>query len=156
MPADKQKAALKGMSKEDKENYIKYASMSPEEKTNAETYSLKTGQSNVYRALNELRASSDAFRADAPMNRIYTHNDNKVMAYERTDGKDRYVVVTNLSGNDYSNYRIDGMPAGQWTEVFNSNARDFGGTGFGNFGGTGAFNEGMNIPAGSSVVFKLS
>ena len=47
-----------------KDNYIKYASMTPEEKTNAETYSLKTGQSNVYRALNELRASSDAFRAD--------------------------------------------------------------------------------------------
>ncbi len=156
MPADKQKSALKGMSKEDKDNYIKYASMTPEEKTNAETYSLKTGQSNVYRALNELRASSDAFRADAPMNRLYTHNDNKVMAYERTDGKDRYVVVTNLSGNDYTNYRIDGMPAGQWTEVFNSNARDFGGTGFGNCGGTGAFNEGMNIPAGSSVIFKLS
>lgn len=156
MPAGEQKAALKALSPSDRENCVKYMSMDDKGKADAEIFSLKAGQSNVYRELNELRASSDAFRADSPMNRIYTHNDNKVMAYERTDGKDRFIVVTNFSENDYSNYRIDGMPAGNWTEVFNSNARDFGGTGFGNFGATGAFNEGMNIPAGSSVIFKLS
>ncbi|MCQ2736300.1 MAG: alpha-amylase family glycosyl hydrolase [bacterium] len=154
-PAD-QKAALKQLSSDDKESFVKYMAMDDKGKADAEIFSLKTGQSNVYRELNELRKSSNAFNADSPMNRIYTHNDNKATAYERTDGKDRFIVVTNFSGNDYSNYRIDGMPAGNWKEVFNSNARDFGGTGFGNFGGTGAFNEGMNIPAGSSVIFKLT
>lgn len=155
LSAKEQKAALKEFSEEDRSHYAEYVAMNEEEKAQAEIYSLKTGQSNVYRALNELRKSSGAFDADSPMSRVYTHNDNRVMAYERTDGKDKFIVVTNFSDKDYSNYKIDGMPAGTWQEVFNSNARDFGGTGFGNFGQAGAFNQGMNIPAGSSVIFKL-
>ncbi len=153
MPENERSGAVSSLSANDREMLKKYASASPEEKANMEQYSLKTGQAGVYRALNELRASSNAFNADAPMHKIYTHNDNKVMAYERTDGKDRFIVLTNMADRDYTNYKMD-IPAGNWKEVFNSNAKEFGGSGLGNFGGECSGSAGINLPAGSTIVLK--
>jgi 1,4-alpha-glucan branching enzyme len=47
----------------------------------------------------------------------------------------------NFGGNPVGPYRV-GLPyAGTWTEVLNSDAEDFGGSGVGNFGAVGAADE---------------
>lgn len=154
MPEAEQQKEMKKLGA-DQEYCKKYLAMTSEEKKNAEIYSLKSGQAEVYKALNELRASSNAFNADAQMQRIYTHNDDKVMAYERTDGKDTYVVVVNLSDRDYTGYAMNGMPAGNWKQVFNSDEVRFGGTGKGSVSGNiSAGHVPGDLPAGTTIIFK--
>lgn len=45
------------------------------------------------------------------------------------------LVVCNFSPVPRPNYRVGVPHGGHWREIFNSDAKDFGGTGFGNFGG---------------------
>lgn len=60
---------------------------------------------------------------------------NNVVAFHRKgSGGESLVAVVNFSGNPVHDYRL-GMPAGgSWTEVLNTDAIDFGGSGVGNFG----------------------
>ncbi len=88
-----------------------------------------------YKAAIALRKSSPAFAADAEVKRLYTHNDDSVLAFSRKAGNDEFVVVGSLNQSDLSGYRLE-LPPGQWKEVFNSDAQAFGGSNFGNEGGT--------------------
>ncbi len=60
---------------------------------------------------------------------------NNVVAFHRKGANgESLVAVVNFSGNPVHDYRL-GMPAGgEWTEVLNTDATDFGGSGVGNFG----------------------
>lgn len=153
MPSADRDKVLKTLTKEERGLLAKFNQSSEQDKLQLEEHSLKAGQANIYKALNSLRGQSDAFNADAPMKRVYTHNENKVMAYERTDGKDKYIVITNFAERDYNDYIMDGLPSGKLSEVFNSNAREFGGTGLGN-GGSVNTGQGITLPAGSTIILK--
>lgn len=110
---------------------------------------------DFYKDAIALRESSPAFAADAAVNRVYTHNDNSVMAFTREKGNDSMLVVGSLNHGDFNGYRMD-LPPGKWQEVFNSDASRYGGGNFGNFGATlnGGSQVPVNIPAGGYVVFK--
>ena len=89
------------------------------------------------------------------MNRVYTHNDNSVMAFTRQKGNDQALVVGSLNHQSFDGYRMD-LPPGKWQEVFNSDGSRYGGGNHGNFGATldGGQSVPVNIPAGGYVVFK--
>ncbi|WP_426623790.1 1,4-alpha-glucan branching protein GlgB [Leifsonia sp. McL0607] len=99
----------------------------------------------------------------AQLNAVYRSNpqlwalDNDPAGFEWLDGsdaagnvlaflrKDRdgspIAVLLNFSGNPHEGYRV-GLPlAGEWEELLNTDAGDFGGSGVGNFGGVTAHDE---------------
>ena len=62
--------------------------------------------------------------------------DNNVLSYLRKSAIDDDIVavVCNFSGSAHENYRV-GLPfGGQWTEILNTDALEYGGSGFGNLG----------------------
>jgi maltooligosyltrehalose trehalohydrolase len=130
--------------------FERYQQMNDEQKAQAEICSLRAGQFHVYQDLIKLRRSSDSFSATAPINRVTTNNQDRVIAYSRGDN---FVVATNLSDQNRSGYSLN-LPPGQWKEVLNTNAQEYGGTGAGNFGVTVQGNQGVMLPAGSTIVFK--
>ena len=111
---------------------------------------MRAGQFHVYQDLIKLRRSSDSFSATAPIHRVTTNNQDRVIAYSRGDN---FVVATNLSDQNRGGYGLN-LPPGQWKEVLNTNAAEYGGTGAGNFGVTVQGNQGVMLPAGSTIVFK--
>ncbi len=133
-------------------NYLD--SLAPSEREEAMLNITRKQTYLFYRDALALRNSSPAFEADASVNRVYTHNDNSVMAFTRKDGNEEYLIVASLNKNNFENYKMN-IPAGQWKEVFNSDAARYGGSNFGNYGATinGGY-AGINIPAGGYIVFK--
>jgi maltooligosyltrehalose trehalohydrolase len=135
---------------EEQKLYQRYQEMTPEEKELAEQHSLRAGHFRSYADLTRLRRSSDAFDASSRVARVFTHNGDRVAAFRRGD---KYVVATNFSDRDQTEYKMT-LPPGRWKEVFNSNAREYGGTGLGNAGATVQDGQGLVLPAGSSLVFE--
>lgn len=137
----------------DVELFDRFCSMSAEEKTHAEDLSNQAGQFAVTRDLIALRRTSPAMSATGKIERVQTHNDDKVLAWKRSGGGDEYVMVSNFANVERPGYRVE-LPPGQWKEVFNTNARCYGGTGTGNGGGTLDAGSGVYLPAGSTVILK--
>jgi 1,4-alpha-glucan branching enzyme len=133
--------------------FDRYLQMDDQQKSEAEVHSFRAGTFKAYQDLIKLRRSSDAFEATSPVTRVYTNNQDRVIAYGRGQGDDQFVVVTNLAPNDRTGYPVN-LPPGQWKEVLNTNAREYGGTGVGNFGAIVSGNHGLNLPAGSSIVLE--
>ena len=127
--------------------------MNDEQKAQAEICSFRAGQFKVYSDLISLRRSSDAFSATAPIHKVFTNNQDRVIAYSRGEGNEQFVVASNLSDKDRGGYGIH-LPPGQWKEVHNTNAQEYGGTGAGTFGVSVQGNQGVMLPAGSTIVFK--
>lgn len=125
-----------------------------EAEKNTEVSKARQGHFKVHQDLIALRRSSDAFYPSAPVHRLYTHNDDQVSAFERRGaGGDAFIVVTQMSDTDKSNYTI-GLPEGQWQEVFNTDAKAYGGENFGNGGNTVSGQAALNLPAGGTIVLK--
>ena len=106
------------------------------------------------------------FRLNQPVVRsreirvLYVHNDNRVIAFQRSLGNDELLVLGSLNNRPFSSgYRIYNghLPDRSWQEVFNSDASVYGGQNVGNAGGTitshGGFAEAV-IPANGFVVFR--
>ncbi|MBL8149160.1 MAG: alpha amylase C-terminal domain-containing protein [Blastocatellia bacterium] len=138
----------------DREVFNYLSGLSPAEREDAMLNIARRQTYNFYKDALALRSSSPAFEADAELKRVYTHNDNSVMAFTRKEGNDEFLVVASLNKNNLQSYRMD-LPPGQWKEVLNSDAARYGGSNFGNFGAlvNGGSSQ-MNIPAGGYVVFK--
>jgi 1,4-alpha-glucan branching enzyme len=108
---------------------------------------MHTGVREVLAELNQLyrdepalhRGDVDADGSGIGMQWIESHDGARsVFAFLRTDptGEARPVlVVLNATPSPQHNYRLGVPSAGQWTELFNSDATQFGGSGVGNFGG---------------------
>lgn len=118
-----------------------------------ETDLARQGHFNVYKDAIALKTSSEAFRPEAPIQRVYTHNDDQVMAFSRKGGGDEFIVVSNVAGVDRHNYNV-GLPEGRWTEVFNTDSHSYGGNNVGNGGATLQGGQGMTLPAGGTIVLK--
>ncbi|MFN2420179.1 MAG: 1,4-alpha-glucan branching protein GlgB [Gemmatimonadota bacterium] len=59
---------------------------------------------------------------------------NSVLAFLRTDGEDAILCVFNWTPVPRSNYRLGVPRSSTWREIVNSDARDYGGSGWGSMG----------------------
>ena len=61
--------------------------------------------------------------------------EQSTLSFLRRDGNDAVLVVCNFTPVPRSNFRVGVPRAGNWRELLNTDAGDYGGAGFGNFGG---------------------
>jgi 1,4-alpha-glucan branching enzyme len=103
------------------------------------------GVQNVVRDLNRLLAAEPAlYRLDSEPGGfswvVVNDSEQSVFAWMRfsDDGARPVLVVSNLTPVPRSGYRV-GLPfAGRWVEILNTDATQYGGTGWGNLGGVDA------------------
>lgn len=146
--------AYKALSVADKQVCDDLCAMSPKDRADAELNIARKQTYEFYQDAIKLRQSNPAFDADAQVNRIYTHNDNSVLAFERKKGDSDFIVVGSLNKNSQQGYQVP-LPPGQWKEVFNSDGAKYGGGNVGNFGATlTGGNTPMNLPAGGYIVLQ--
>jgi 1,4-alpha-glucan branching enzyme len=114
-----------------------------------------------YEDLIRLVTSKSAARSRA-IDVIYRHNDNRVIAFTRTNQSDQLLVLASLNDSPFANGYFIGtdewrLPTGGWQEIFNSDAAIYGGDNVGNSGATLRVNGGQInavIPAHGFVVFE--
>jgi len=114
-----------------------------------------------YQDLVRFVTSSPAARSRA-IDVIYTHNDNRVIAFTRSYPTQNLLVLSSLNDAPFDHgYVITAdpsrLPAGGWRETFNSDAAVYGGDNVGNGGATLQLNGGQInavIPAHGFVVFE--
>lgn len=151
-PSEKEREAAK-LPAAEKKLFERFDGMSAEERKDADLLSSRAGIFRCYRDLIALRESSPALTANSEISRVYTHNLDRVMAFDRKCGNEEYIVISNFANTDRDGYKID-LPAGTWKEVFNTNARIYGGSGSGNGGGIVTSAGGVNLPAGNTIILK--
>jgi 1,4-alpha-glucan branching enzyme len=112
-----------------------------------------------YQDLIRLRSQHPGLRS-LSLSTVYVHQDNRVLAFLRSDGADRYLVVASLNNAGFAGgywMPTGGLGAGSWREVLNSDAAIYGG---GNVGNGGALlsssDAGMQlvIPANGLLVLQ--
>jgi 1,4-alpha-glucan branching enzyme len=95
----------------------------------------------------------------------FSDQDSSVISYLRKgrSGHDAVLVVLNLTPVPRLNYQVGVPEGGQWRELLNSDAAEYGGSGFGNFGGGNAapipmhgrgHSLSLTLPPFGIVVFK--
>jgi len=77
----------------------------------------KYERANFYSALLKLRKSNSAFAEVANFKRLNVSHPAQVIAYERSNGQDKVVVVLNLSKQPVQ-VKIDGVDASSFEELF--------------------------------------
>jgi 1,4-alpha-glucan branching enzyme len=93
---------------------------------------------------------------------IYTHDDNRVIAFTRSAPNQELLVLASLNDAPFASGYVIGtdalrLPAGGWLEIFNSDAAIYGGDNVGNSGATLQVNGGQInavIPAHGFVVLE--
>jgi 1,4-alpha-glucan branching enzyme len=95
------------------------------------------------------------------LNLACVHNANRVIAFLRSEPTEQLLVIASLANTAFSNgYSIQvgpNLPNGNWREVFNSDANDYGGDSIGNFGAVVPSNQGniqVRIPANGFLIFS--
>ncbi|MBU8896939.1 alpha amylase C-terminal domain-containing protein [Corallococcus sp. M34] len=148
-------AEFQAFSADDKKLFTEIAALPASERTGAMLNVTRRQSFGFYKDAIALRSSSPAFRSDAEVKRVYTHNQDAVMAFTRKSGDDEYLVVGSLNRKNLEGYALP-LPPGNWKEVLNSDAAVYGGSNFGNYGATlsGSADTKVNIPAAGYVVFK--
>ena len=112
-----------------------------------------------YQDLNRLTIQHASLRSRA-MDVLYTWNDNRVIAFLRSLPAEQMLVVASLNNSPFDHGYViqsDRLPAGGWSEVFNSDSSIYGGDNVGNGGATlAAANGAINvvIPANGFVVLQ--
>nr|WP_242589371.1 alpha-amylase family glycosyl hydrolase [Corallococcus macrosporus] len=147
-------SAYKAFSADDKKLFAEVAALPPSERKDAMLDVTRRQSFAFYKDAIGLRNSSNAFSAAAEVKRVYTHNDDSVMAFTRKSGNEEFLVVGSLNKKNLEGYALP-LPPGQWKEVLNSDAAVYGGGNFGNYGATlNGGNTPVNIPAAGYVVLK--
>ena len=92
---------------------------------------------------------------------VYTHNQNRVIAFRRWKDNDQFLVVASLNSQPFNNpaYFLETplIPNSQWQEIFNSDSEHYWGWNIGNGGiDARADSTGMKcvLPANGVVVFR--
>jgi 1,4-alpha-glucan branching enzyme len=114
-----------------------------------------------YQDLIQFVLGNSAARSNA-LDVIYTHNDNRVIAFTRTVPGENLLVIASLNDSSFgSGYAIatdpSRLPDGGWREVFNSDAAIYGGANVGNGGAVLPVSSGQMaaiIPSHGFVVFE--
>ncbi|SEU10405.1 alpha amylase C-terminal domain-containing protein [Stigmatella erecta] len=148
-------AAYQGLGATDRQVFEHLAGLEPQQRTGAMLDITRKQQFAFFQDAIALRHSSPAFRADAEVKRVYTHNDDSVMAFSRKSGNEEYLVIGSLNRQSQEGYRMP-LPPGNWQEVLNSDASAYGGNNVGNSGATlsGGAQAQVNLPAAGYVVLK--
>ena len=149
-------AGYQALSAGEKKMVDDLGAMAPEERQAALENAFRRLHHDFCKDAIALRNASPAFSADAPLARIYTHNENSVLAFSRKGGNDEFVVVGSLSHQRQSGYHLP-LPEGRWQLVLDSDDVKYGGDGAGGplgttlQGGAGAV---LDLPAGGMLVYK--
>ena len=111
-----------------------------------------------YQDLIRLRLARPALRSHA-LDILHVHDANRVLAFRRWEGEQNILVMASLNNHDFAaGYRIQhpAITDGHWREIFNSDARDYGGSGLTNAGTIEAANGSFTalLPANSVVAFE--
>ena len=111
-----------------------------------------------YQDLIRLRLTHPALRSHAN-DILHVHDANRVLAFRRWGGEQDILVMASLNNHDFTaGYRIQhpAIADGRWLEIFNSDARDYGGSGLINAGTIEAAHGSFTalLPANSVVVFE--
>ena len=125
-------------------------------------YALRQGAGaslfRFYQDLIRLRLTQPALRS-FNLDIVYTHNGHRLLAFRRWDSATELLVVASLNNASFDNgYTIygPGIEAGQWREIFNSDAVQYGGSGMLNqdtlSSSNGAFTA--RLPANSVLVLQ--
>ena len=98
------------------------------------------GLRSLVRDLNRLyRAEPALYRRDhdpSGFEWVDCHDvEQSTISFLRRDDSEAILVVCNFTPVPRSNFRVGVPRAGLWRELLNSDAKDYGGAGFGNFGG---------------------
>lgn len=157
MPEDQRAndAQFKSLSNDDRKVFQYLASQKPEELGQAKYNVARKAHNEFCKDMISLRKSSPAFEGDAEINRVYTHEENGVMAFHRKKGGEEFLVFGSLNKNNMGNYNIPLMD-GKWKLVFNSDDARYGGDGFGYgkqevYGNAGST---FDLPAGGLLIYK--
>jgi 1,4-alpha-glucan branching enzyme len=126
-----------------------------------ERHSLGANIFRCYQDLIRLRRDSRGFRS-RNIDIIHAADDTRVIAFTRSDGATRELVVASLNNRPFdAGYIIqssaDRLSPGQWREVFNSDSRFYGGSDLGNFGAALPSQDGrieVRLPANALVVLS--
>ncbi len=130
------------------------AAMAPGARRQAMLDITRRQQFRFYQDAIGLRRSSPALQAGGEVARVYTHNDDSVLAFTRKSGNDEFLVIGSLNHRNLAGYSLP-LPPGRWVEVLNSDSARYGGGNFGNSGGTLSGQDAkVNIPAAGYVVFR--
>ncbi|MEY4972019.1 MAG: hypothetical protein RLZZ404_945, partial [Actinomycetota bacterium] len=79
--------------------------------------------------------------------------DDNVLSFLRFDENDNPIaVVINFAGHPHHNFRLGLPKSGTWTEILNTDAIEFGGSGVGNFGAIKANDAGSHGQPHSAVI----
>jgi 1,4-alpha-glucan branching enzyme len=114
-----------------------------------------------YQDLIRLVMSKPAARSST-LDVIYSHNNNRVIAFTRSSERQQLIVLASLNDAPFDHGYVIGtdswrLPAGGWQEIFNSDAAMYGGENVGNSGATLHVNSGQInavIPAHGFVVLE--
>lgn len=93
---------------------------------------------------------------------VYTHNDNRILAFKRWDDSEEILVVASLNNHAFHNgyfLRTPLIGERNWKEVFNSQASAFGGDNTGNRGAVlSSSHDGLDLilPANGFLVLTTS
>jgi 1,4-alpha-glucan branching enzyme len=126
-----------------------------------ESGGLGAGLFRYYQDLIRLRRTRPGFRA-RNIDIIHVSDDTRVIAFTRSDGATRDLVVASLNNRPFDagyiiQSSVDRLNPGQWQEVFNSDSRFYGGSDFGNFGAALPSQDGrieVRLPANALVVLS--
>jgi 1,4-alpha-glucan branching enzyme len=115
--------------------------------------SLQAGTQQLVAELNGLYWCQPALHG-AHVAIIESDADDGVLGWLRTDEADGEVIlaVFNFLSEPRHNHRIGVPRAGKWREIFNSDARQYGGSGQGNLGGSEASPLGWNFQTHSLMI----
>lgn len=87
---------------------------------------------NYFRDMIAIRKGNPALRANSANNVYHLNEAGNVLAFERTAGANRVVVIANFSNTDYTGYQLGLSQPGTWYELLNSQASGYMGSGVDN------------------------
>jgi maltooligosyltrehalose trehalohydrolase len=154
-PEDERKDSKEygSLSDTDKKLFDYVASNPVEDRGRAMYNIMRKQQFNFSRDIIALRKNSPAFDGDAETRRVYTHNDDSVMAFSRKKEGEEFLVIASLNKNDLQHYRIP-FEKGKYQMVFNSDAKQYGGKDYGSISEVDASVPNFDIPRGGLLVYK--
>ncbi|HEY9662113.1 MAG TPA: alpha-amylase family glycosyl hydrolase, partial [Allocoleopsis sp.] len=91
-----------------------------------------------YQDLIQLRRAHSSLRS-RNIEIIYVHNVDRIIAFKRWDESEEFLIIASLNNHPFTTGYVIINPAlgeHEWQEVFNSDAKQYGGANIGNYGAT--------------------
>ncbi len=125
-------------------------------------YALRQGDGarlfRFYRDLILLRVDRPGLRS-RNIDVVYVHNDHRIIAFRRWEGSQEFLVIGSLNDSSFGDgytIRNSRLIGGNWREVLNSDATEYGGRGMLNAGTVSSPDREFTarLPANSVIVFQ--